>query len=29
MPRAKKQQDDDEPKTKTPFVKLTDYINKL
>ena len=29
MPRAKKQQDDDEPKVKTPFVKLTDYINKL
>lgn len=29
MPRAKKQQSNDEPKTKTPFVKLTDYINKL
>ena len=29
MPRAKKQQDNDEPKTKTPFVKLKDYINKI
>ena len=29
MPRAKKQQDDDKPKTKKPYTKLTDYIKKL
>lgn len=30
MPRLKKQQqDNDKSKTKTPFVKLTDYINEL
>lgn len=30
MPRPKKQQqDNDKSKTKTPFVKLTDYINEL
>ena len=29
MPRAKKQQNDDEPKTKKPYTKLTDYIKKL
>lgn len=29
MPRAKKQQDDDKPKTKTPYTRLTDYIKKL
>ena len=29
MPRAKKQQSDDKPKTKKPYTKLTDYIKKL
>ena len=29
MPRTKKQQDDDKPKTKAPYTKLTDYIKKL
>lgn len=29
MPRTKKQQDDDKPKTKKPYTKLTDYIKKL
>ena len=29
MPRAKKQQDDDKPKTKKPYTKLTDYIKTL
>ena len=29
MPRAKKQQDDNEPKTKKPYTKLIDYIKEL